>query len=88
MKKAKIASRAAIGEMVSMGKITSMDDLLEIIPLKQICESTGMHYSTMHRKARNPGLLKIEECRLLAAFLQIPPVDVVNMVLRHNPAVL
>ncbi|NSL85588.1 hypothetical protein [Chitinophaga solisilvae] len=81
MAKVKDTRIEAVKSLVEANKLTSLQGVFDIIPFTAVSTATGIHYSTLHKKVHTPGLLKIDECILLAEYFGITPDSILQLAL-------
>ncbi|RBL89077.1 hypothetical protein [Chitinophaga flava] len=83
MAKGKDPRFEAVRTLIEAGKIRDLRGIYDIIPMTTVGTAVGIHKSTLYKKLINPGLLKIEECELLAKAFGVTPQTIMTLALNQ-----
>ena len=75
---------AAVKSMLDAGKLTSMKQIFEIIPMTVIHRDTKIHYPTLHRRVNNPELLTLSNFVEIAKLIDVKPEIIFKLAVRDS----
>jgi plasmid maintenance system antidote protein VapI len=68
-------------KLIEMGAMTSISEILDVIPKTVIGQDMGMHHETFNKLIRNPGNFTLNQIFQIAALIGVDKMAMVNLIL-------
>lgn len=69
-------------KLIEMGAMTSISEILDVIPKTVIGQDMGMHHETFNKLIRNPGNFTLNQIFQIAALIGVDKMAMLNLILQ------